>query len=190
MVVRALANWSGALAGLLLILIGTLLPAAVLLPVPPHLVELPTTWQVPALLLCALVCGPRAGVMAAVAYITLGLMDLQVFQSGGGLTYLLNPSFGYLAGFIPAAWLTGRLSQQNGMGDVVAQAASAAAGLMVLHVCGVLNLLLGTLLGRWSSTLPQLLFQLSIGPLPAQLLLCVATAVIAVALRRVLFIDD
>ena len=62
---RALATWSGALAGLLLILIGSLLPAALLVPLPLSVVELPATWQVPALLLCALVCGPRAGVIAA-----------------------------------------------------------------------------------------------------------------------------
>ena len=69
MPVRALATWSGALAGLLLILLGGLLPAAILLPLSPHLVTLPATWQVPSLLLCALVSGPRAGVIAAGAYL-------------------------------------------------------------------------------------------------------------------------
>ena len=43
-----LATWSGALAGLLLILIGSLLPAALLVPLPLTVVELPATWQVPA----------------------------------------------------------------------------------------------------------------------------------------------
>ena len=44
---RALATWSGALAGLLLILLGGLLPAAIVVPLPPHLISLPATWQVP-----------------------------------------------------------------------------------------------------------------------------------------------
>ena len=82
---RALATWSGAIAGVLLILVGSLIPAAVLVPVaelPPRLLSLPSTWQVPALLLCALVCGPRSGVIAAVAYMTVGLVDLPVFHDG------------------------------------------------------------------------------------------------------------
>ena len=118
---KALATWSGALAGVLVIVIGGLLPVASLWPnTSLSIVDLPATWQVPAMLLCALVCGPRAGMLAAVAYLSLGLFDLPVFTAGGGPTYLLEPGFGYLAGFIPAAWLTGRLSQQQGMGDVVA----------------------------------------------------------------------
>jgi biotin transport system substrate-specific component len=186
--VRALATWSGALAGLMLILIGSLLPAALLVPLPLSVVELPATWQVPALLLCALVCGPRAGVIAAVAYLSIGLTDLPVFQSGGGITYVLEPGFGYLAGFIPAAWLTGRLSQQNEMGDLTAQTGSAIAGLIVLQLCGLLNLGLGALLSRWSVSLPQLIVQYSLGPLPAQLLLCCGVGLIAVVLRRLLMV--
>ena len=117
--VRALASWCGALAGLLAILIGGLVPAALFLPAPePILLPLPVTWQVPALLLCAMVSGPRAGVMAAVGYLTLGLFSLPVFHGGGGLNYVLEPGFGYLAGFVPAAWLTGRLAQQDGMASV------------------------------------------------------------------------
>jgi biotin transport system substrate-specific component len=116
---RALLNWWGALVGLLLILTGGLLQPAV-----PWwdaqrglaFKELPITAQVPALLLTALVCGPRSGMLAAVAYLSLGMAVLPVFQDGGGLAYLQQPSFGYLAGFIPAAWLCGRLSQQEGMG--------------------------------------------------------------------------
>lgn len=185
---RALATWSGALAGLLLILIGSLLPSAILLPVSPHLVDLPATWQVPSLLLCALVSGPRAGVITAVAYLTIGLADLEVFQGGGGVTYLMNPGFGFLAGFIPAAWLTGRLAQQNGMGDVVAQTGAAIAGLLSIQLCGMLNLGLGALFSRWTTPLPQLLYEFSLGPLPAQLLLCAAVGVLAVGLRRLLLI--
>lgn len=186
---RALATWSGALAGLLLILIGGLLPAAIVVPLPPHLVALPATWQVPALLLCALVCGPRAGVIAAVAYLSLGLMDLQVFHGGGGIHYLADPGFGYLAGFVPAAWLTGRLSQQPGMGDLPAQTGAALAGLVILQLCGLLNLGVGELFGRWSSPLPELIMQFSLGPLLAQILLCITIGLLSVLIRRLLLME-
>ena len=188
--VRALATWSGAFAGLMLILVGSLIPAALIWPsMPVQVLPLPSTWQVPALLICALVCGPRAGVIAAMAYLTIGLVDLPVFHDGGGLGYLLNPGFGYLAGFVPAAWLCGRLAQQEGMNEVARLFLAASAGLVMLQVCGLLNLLLGGLLGRWSEPLPQLVFSYGIGPLPSQLALCAAAALLALPMRRLLLID-
>ena len=188
---KALATWSGALAGLVMILIGSLMPAAVLVPsVPLELVDLPATWQVPALLLCALVSGPRAGMIAAVAYLSLGLFDLPVFHGGGGLAYVMEPGFGYLAGFVPAAWLTGRLAQQRGMGDLPAQMAAGLAGLVILQLCGLINLIIGALLGRWSAPLPTLLLDYSLGPLPSQLGLCAAVAVLSVMLRWCLVIRE
>ena len=188
--VRALATWSGAFAGLMLTLVGSLIPAAMLWPgVPLEVLPLPSTWQVPALLICALVCGPRAGVIASVAYLTIGLVDLPVFHDGGGPGYLLNPGFGYLAGFVPAAWLCGRLSQQEGMNDLARLTLAAIAGLVMIQLCGLLNLLVGGLLGRWADPLPELLFSYGVGPLPSQLALCVAAALLALPLRRLLLIE-
>jgi|TARA_X000000368_G_scaffold348988_1_gene288893 biotin transport system substrate-specific component len=188
--VRALATWSGAFAGLMLTLVGSLIPAAMLWPgVPLEVLPLPSTWQVPALLICALVCGPRAGVIASVAYLTIGLVDLPVFHDGGGPGYLLNPGFGYLAGFVPAAWLCGRLSQQEGMNDLARLTLAAIAGLVMIQICGLLNLLVGGLLGRWADPLPELLFSYGVGPLPSQLALCVAAALLALPLRRLLLIE-
>ena len=189
---RALATWSGAIAGVLLILVGSLIPAAVLVPVaelPPRLLSLPSTWQVPALLLCALVCGPRSGVIAAVAYITVGLVDLPVFHDGGGLGYVLTPAFGYLAGFVPAAWLTGRLAHQAGMNDLARLSLAGIAGVATIQLCGILNLLLGAGVNRWSESLPELLYSYSLGPLLAQLALCIAIALIALPIRRLLWIE-
>ncbi len=188
---RALANWSGAVAGLLLILVGGLIQAAVPLPVGQGqwaLTALPITLQVPALLLTALVCGPRSGLLAALAYLTLGLFQLPVFQGGGGSAYLLDPGFGYLAGFVPAAWLTGRLARQRGMGDLLNLTLASAVGVGVIQLCGALNLLIGALAGRWPGGVLPLLMSFSVGPLLSQLLLCCAVATAAVALRKLLLV--
>jgi len=189
--VRALANWSGAIAGLLLILTGGLIQAALPAYGPGgfSLIPLPITLQVPALLLTALVCGPRAAMLAGVAYISLGLFELPVFNAGGGLAYLADPGFGYLAGFLPAAWVTGRLARQPGMDHLLNLTGAALIGLAVLQLCGLANLLLGGLVRRWDGALPQLLLSYSIGPLLPQLLLCCAVAVLALPLRRLLLVD-
>jgi len=184
---RAIAIWSGALAGLMLILAGGLITAAVPWPDATQVVgllPLPMTLQVPALLLTALVCGPRSAMLAAIAYLSLGLFQLPVFQGGGGIGYVLEPGFGYLVGFVPAGWLSGRLARQAGVDDLLSLFGIALLGLGVLQLFGLLNLLLGGLAGRWPQGLLQLVVSYSLAPLPAQLLLCCPVAVLALVLRR------
>ena len=171
----------------MLILAGGLVSAALPLPNSAgslQLVTLPMTLQVPALLLTALVCGPRSAMLAAVAYLSVGLFQLPVFQGGGGPGYLLEPGFGYLVGFVPAAWLSGRLARQGGMDDVLSLFGVSLLGLMVLQLSGLLNLVLGALSGRWSSGLAQLAVSYSLAPLPGQVVVCCAVAVAALVLRR------
>ena len=75
------------------------------------------------------------------------------------------------------------------MDDLPRQSLCALAGLLVLQICGVLNLAFGALLGRWSLGFPELLMQFSIGPLPAQMLLCIGAGFLSVVLRRLLIIE-
>ena len=42
------------------------------------------------------------------AYIALGLLGAPIFALGGGPLYLLSPTFGYLLGFLAAAYACGR----------------------------------------------------------------------------------
>lgn len=42
----------------------------------------------------------------------LGLFGLPIFAAGGGIGYVLRPSFGYLVGFVVAAYVTGTLSER------------------------------------------------------------------------------
>jgi len=188
---RALATWSGAIAGLLLIVVGGLVQTAF----PVHdamgwsLRPLGITLQVPALLLTALVAGPRSALLAAVAYLSVGLFQLPVFHEGGGVGYLLDPGFGYLAGFVPAAWVSGRLARQPAMGDPLSLAVVAGFGLIVIQLCGLTNLLLGAVMGRWGSAVLPLMLGYSLAVIP-QLLLCCAVAVLAWVLRRILLIES
>jgi biotin transport system substrate-specific component len=187
---RALATWSGAIVGLLLIVAGGLIPASMpwIDPQGWSLRPLGITLQVPALLLTALVTGPRSALLAAVAYLSVGLFQLPVFQEGGGTGYLLDPGFGYLAGFVPAAWITGRLARQQGMDDPLALTAAAALGLVVLQFCGLVNLLLGAVAGRWETALMPMLVGYGLALIP-QLLLCCAAGLLAWVLRRILLVQ-
>lgn len=66
--------------------------------------------QVAGVLLTACLGGAGAGVYAQVAYLALGLFESQVFSYGGGLDYIHRAAFGYLLGFLPAAWVCGTLA--------------------------------------------------------------------------------
>ena len=191
LLVRILAGWSAALASLMMIIVGGLLPSGLISPslnFPPEVLNLPSSWQVPAILTCSLVCGPRISVIASVAYLTIGIFYLPIFHNGGSTSYLLTPSFGYLIGFIPACWASGHLSKQKGMNSLINLYVCALTGLMVIHACGVINLLIGSYFMRWPYELHELILSYSLIPLPAQLILSSAVALISLTLRHLLLV--
>ncbi len=63
-------------------------------------------------LLAGLVLGGGKGALSVGCYVLLGLIGLPVFAAGGGIGYVLRPSFGYLLGFIVTAFVTGTLSER------------------------------------------------------------------------------
>lgn len=64
-------------------------------------------------LLAGLLLGPRLGALAVGAYVLLGLLGFPVFAKGGGFAYVLQPTFGYLLGFIGQAYLNGAIVRQG-----------------------------------------------------------------------------
>jgi len=67
----------------------------------------PLTLQPFFVLLSGLFLGPVYGAASQIAYVFLGLIGFPVFSEGGGLAYVLKPSFGYLIGFPFASFIAG-----------------------------------------------------------------------------------
>ena len=65
------------------------------------------TFQMLFALLAGIILGPVRGMIAMTVYLTLGLIGLPVFSLGGGIGYILQPSFGFILGFIPGAYISG-----------------------------------------------------------------------------------
>lgn len=59
-----------------------------------------------------MILGKKDGAISVAAYIVLGLFGLPIFARGGGPAYVLQPSFGYIMAFIPAAYISGRFTEQ------------------------------------------------------------------------------
>lgn len=104
--------------------------------------------------LAGVLLGWKWGCASQAAYVALGLLGLPIFTMGGGLGYVLQPSFGFLLGIIPAAAITGALA--GGRGDPRRVVPACVAGLAVMYLIGVpymgaiLNLYMGKGLSVWT----------------------------------------
>lgn len=183
------------LIGLILTIGGTLLEAFIASPpwdwsqhgIQVH--SLGVTWQIGAVLLIGCLGGKNAAAISQIAYLLLGLTWFNVFTQGGGVDYLLRPTFGYLLGFVPGAWICGWLAFRNPV-RLEFLALSGLAGLLTIHLSGIGYLLTGHIF-RWAdiSATPfwQALLTYSLYPLPGQLAIVCAVTVLAFTLRHLMF---
>jgi biotin transport system substrate-specific component len=148
--------------------------------------SLGSTLQVGAVLLIGCMGGKNAAALSQIAYLALGLSGVQVFAQGGGLGYWQEPTFGYLLGFLPAAWLCGYVAfRQPRRFDAIVL--SCLIGLLVIHLLGLVYLSGLSLLGLLPESLWSAIVQYSFTPLLGQLLMVCAVSLIAFTFRRLLF---
>ena len=93
--------------------------------------------------------GSGCGALSQLIYVALGLLGLPVFTAGGGFSYVLHPTFGFLLGLIPAAWVIGRLARSTRSFWRIALAALAGLAtvakpnaeivLLALLICALLH---------------------------------------------------
>jgi len=72
----------------------------------------PFTLQIVFVFLAGCLLGSRNGFYSQLVYIGVGLVGLPVFTQGGGITYVLQPTFGYLIGFALAAYVIGMILER------------------------------------------------------------------------------
>jgi biotin transport system substrate-specific component len=78
------------------------------------LFPVPFTLQTLFVYLSGGLLGKKSGALSQVLFLILGLIGLPVFATGGGLGYVLQPTFGYLLSFPAAAWIVGRFCEKAG----------------------------------------------------------------------------
>lgn len=64
--------------------------------------------------LAGLLLGSRRGLISVLVYLLVGLAGIPVFTQGGGPSYIMQPTFGYLLGFAPGAYFAGKISERGG----------------------------------------------------------------------------
>ncbi|WP_287933628.1 biotin transporter BioY [Arthrobacter sp.] len=103
------------------------------------------TLQTLVVSLCGLVLGFGRGTAAVGLYILLGLVGLPIFSGfRAGPAVLASPSAGYIIGFIFGAAVVGLLSvwAVRSRFRGAALFGAALAGMVVIHLCGILGLAL------------------------------------------------
>jgi biotin transport system substrate-specific component len=93
-------------ANIATVILGSLVLAAAAnlkVPLQPVVINFSTL----AVALLAAGFGWRIGVATAALYIAEGLSGLPFFANGGGWTYVLSPSFGFIIGYLPMAFIIG-----------------------------------------------------------------------------------
>ena len=108
----------------------------ILLPFSP----VPITGQTFAVLMIGALLGARRGSLAVLAYIIEGAAGMPVFAFGGGFAFLLGPTGGYLIGFIPAAYITGRLAEKGWDRRIGTTILAMILGNVIIYTFGLFRL--------------------------------------------------
>jgi biotin transport system substrate-specific component len=138
------------------VILGTVLltlSAKISVPVVP----VPVTLQTLAVALLAAGFGARIAVATVALYLIEGLAGLPVFATGGGIDYVLRPSFGFLVGYLPMAWVIGTVADRGGTNNfftllgamIVGDAIAFTFGFLWLIVVANLIVNSGAALPAW-----------------------------------------
>ena len=88
-------------------------------------------------LLAGILLGSKLGALAVLLYVVIGLLGLPIFAAGGGLAYIVRPSFGYLIGFIAGAYVTGIICEKTNEIAAKKYVLAVLSGLLATYMIGL-----------------------------------------------------
>lgn len=166
-------------------LFAALIAAGAFLRIPIPVV--PFTLQFLFTMLAGLLLGGRSGAISVLVYLCLGLLGLPIFAEGGGLAYVLKPSFGYLIGFAAGSYVTGTLANRTPAPGYKRLLCANFLGLAIVYLFGmtyyalISRFYLGDPIGLW----PLFLYCFLLA-VPGDILLCLLGAVLGKRLIPIL----
>jgi len=97
----------------------------------------PLTLQTLMVMFSGLILGGRLAALSQLVYILVGLMGIPIFAHGGGPGYVLQPTFGYLLGFIFGAYIIGNITERYDPLKRSLLFVALLAGTLAIYVPGV-----------------------------------------------------
>jgi len=154
----------------------TAIGAFIKIPVP----YIPFTLQNFFVLLAGAILGSRLGALSQIVYVAAGLLGAPIFTQGGGPSYILQPTFGYLVGFICCAYIVGKLTEGKKDKGFKTYLLAMYLGMAVVYLLGVTHLYLVThFLVNHSFTINQALWFGLVVILPKDIILTAFIALLA-----------
>lgn len=111
----------------------TAVGAFIKIPIP----NVPLTLQTLMVMFAGLILGSRMGALSQLLYLTIGLLGLPIFAQGGGPGYILQPSFGFLLGFIAGAYVIGKIVEREERLSFPRTLAALLLGQAVIYLFGI-----------------------------------------------------
>lgn len=148
---------------------------------------IPFTMQTMFVIMAGLLLGSKLGGLSALIYLVIGLAGVPVFTQGGGIAYVLQPTFGYIIGFVLGAFLSGYVLEKLGGKTVKAYILAVLAGIAGIYLIGcvylyfIRNVYLGSEMSVWNVILYGFLITL-----PGDLVFSVISAFIVKRIKPVI----
>ena len=140
---------------------------------------IPFTLQTFFVMLAGIVLGAEYGALSVILYILLGLAGLPIFTTGGGIMYVVHPTFGYMLGFIAAAFIIGKLRTKKNLCTYKCLFFACLLGTLTIYAFGISYLWAIKTFYLKSGVSAYTLFVLSfLIFLPADILKCALAALI------------
>lgn len=139
----------------------------------------PFTLQFLFTMMAGLLLGGKLGAVSVGVYIAMGLLGLPVFAEGGGFSYVLKPSFGYIIGFAVASYVTGVIANKVPNPSYKRLYAANFIGLGIVYLFGmtyyylISNIYLGDPIGLW----PLFLYCFILA-VPGDIVLCILATIL------------
>lgn len=158
----------------------------------------PFTLQFFFTLLAVFLLPKNLGSFSAMGYVFLGLIGIPIFSQGGGPGYVLNPSFGYLIGFVLGNVITTKILSKYSLNSNLnisfnKYLLAAFGNLATVYVCGLVYcyILCNYVINTPISLNALLIYGLVVA-IPGDIILCFLASLVAKRLepiRKELFYD-
>lgn len=138
----------------------------------------PLTFQTVFCILAGLMLGWKKGSIAMLIYLIMGLIGIPVFTAGGGVAYVVKPSFGYIIGFILGALVAGIVRGKNEKISIYRYLLASLAGVVANYVIGIIYFIIVWNVNEYPE-LGSAIISYNLIYIPKDLILCALAAVAA-----------
>lgn len=148
----------------------------------------PFTLQTLFTTMSGLLLGSKRGALSILIYIIIGLIGIPVFTQGGGIGYILVPTFGYIIGFCVGSFVTGLITERLKKITFIKLFGASTLGLAIIYIMGMtyFYILSNYISGGTPIDLYNLVYYCFLLVVPGDIVLCIIAALLAKRLIPIL----